>query len=321
MRGGRHIAGVLFALLSMQATAGDAAPASNSTSIYAGGEWGDTASRRFDAGAVFRYHAATVFSAAVSRGEADLSIGRAVSTYASARVTHDFGTFGMGAGVRRGEVENASSTLGWYASGFYDYRELRIVAEVETRDSELAHASFTEDFGPGLGVVSGTSACDVASLGYSVQFTLGRPRWSLYATARGYDYADFDCELISADLPVEGPPGRGHGRGRALGRRLAEGALQRVSGYASRLMPRESTLLESSASLGAMMPFTERWYGGLELYHDVEKLGSTDYATALAFAGLRLDGGVWNAEVSLGYTAVDVIEDTTFIGLRLTAEL
>ena len=94
-----------------------------------------------------------------------------------------------------------------------------------------------------------------------------------------------------------------------------------MSGFASRLMPRESTLLESSASLGAMMPFTERWYGGLELYHDVEKLGSTDFATALAFAGMRLNGGVWNTEFSLGYTAVDVIEDTTFVGLRVTAEL
>jgi hypothetical protein len=183
----------------------------------------------------------------------------------------------------------------------------------------LARTSFTEDFGPGVGVVSGTSGCDVASVGYSAQFTLGRPRWSLYATVRGYDYADYECELVSAGLENAGNPGRG--RGRALGRRLATGALQRVSGYASRLIPRESTLLESSASLGAMMPFTERWYGGLEMYHDVEKLGSTDFSTALAFAGLRLNGGMWSTEVSLGYTAVDVIEDTTFIGLRVTAEL
>ena len=36
---------------------------------------------------------------------------------------------------------------------------------------------------------------------------------------------------------------------------------------------------------------------------------------------MRLNGGVWNTEVSLGYTAVDVIEDTTFIGLRVTADL
>ncbi len=321
MFGGRQFGAVFFVLVSVSATAADPAPPNNTASIYAGGEWGDTESQRIDAGAVFRYHAATIFSASVSRGEAELLESQAVSTYATARVTHDFGSFGLGAGVRQGEVENVSSTLGWFASAFYDYREVRIVAEIESRDSELARTSFTEDFGPGVGVVSGTSACDVASIGYSAQFTLGRPRWSLYAAARGYDYADYECSLVSADLPESGLPERSRGRGRALGRQLAAGALQRVSGFASRLMPRESTLLESSASLGAMMPFTARWYGGLELYHDVQKLGSTDFATALAFAGMRLNGGVWNTEVSLGYTAVDVIEDTTFIGLRVTAEL
>jgi len=321
MFGGPQFGAVFFVLVSASATAADPSLQTNASSIYAGGEWGNTESQRFDAGAVFRYHTATIFSASVSRGEADLLESKAVSTYATAKVTHDFGSFGLGAGVRHGKVENVSSTLGWFASAFYDYREFRIVAEIETRDSELARTSFTEDFGPGVGVVSGTSGCDVASIGYSAQFTLGRPRWSLYASARGYDYADYECSLVSADLPEGGLPAQSRGRGRALGRQLAAGALQRVSGFASRLMPRESTLLESSASLGAMMPFTERWYGGLELYHDVEKLGSIDFATALAFAGMRLHGGVWSTEFSLGYTAVDVIEDTTFFGLRVTAEL
>jgi hypothetical protein len=195
---------------------------------------------------------------------------------------------------------------------------MRIVAEIETRNSDLAETSFTEDFGPGIGMVSGVSGCEVASIGYMAQFTLGRPRWSLYASARGFDYDDYVCELVSAQLTNPGPAGRG--RGRALGRRLAAGALQRVSGYASRLMPREATLLESSLSLGAMMPFTERWYGGLEMYHDVEKLSGGDFATAMAFAGMHFDE-VWSTEISLGYTAVDVIDDTTFVGLRVTAEL
>lgn len=314
-----HIGGVFFFFASTNALAADPAPPVNAASIYAGGEWGDTDSQRLDAGAVFRYRTATVFSVSMSRGEAALLEGQAVSTYATARVTHDFGSFGLGAGVRHGEVENISDTLGWFASAFYDYRDIRIVAEIESRDSELANYSFTEDFGPGLGVVSGVSGCDVASIGYTAQFTLGRPRWSLYASARGYDYDDYECDLVSAQLDDSGPPGRG--RGRALGRRLAAGALQRVSGFASRLMPRESTLLESSASLGAMMPFSDRWYGGLELYHDVEKVGGSDFATALAFAGLRLRDGTWNIEVSLGHTAVDVIDDTTFVGLRVTAEL
>jgi len=134
----RQIGGVLVALVTTNAIAAEDAPPTNNASIYAGGEWGDTESQRLDAGAVFRYHTATIFSAAVSRGEADLTVGRASSTYATARVTHDFGSFGLGAGVRHGEVENVSSTLGWFASGFYDYREMRIVAEIESRDSELA---------------------------------------------------------------------------------------------------------------------------------------------------------------------------------------
>ena len=318
MFGRAHIGGTILAFMAANAIAADPAAPTHSATIYAGGEWGDTDSQRIDAGAVFRYRTATVFSASVSRGEAALLEGQAISTYATARVTHDFGSFGVGAGVRHGEVENVSDTLGWFASAFYDYRDIRFVAEIESRDSELAHTPFTEDFGPGVGIVSGISACEVSSVGYSVQMTLGRPRWSLYAAARGYDYDDYDCELVSAQLDDGGPAGRG--RGRALGRRLAAGALERVSGFASRLMPRESTLLESSVSLGALMPFTESWYGGLELYHDVEKLAGADFATSLVFAGMRLTD-VWKTEISLGYTAVDLIEDTTFVGLRVTAEL
>ena len=310
--------GVLLTIALSDSIAAVPESARNTASIYAGGEWGDTDSQRLDAGAVFRYRTRTVFSAALSRGEAALLEGQAVSTYAMAKVTHDFGDFGLGAGVRQGEVEEVSETKGWFASAFYDYRDIRLVAEIEWRNSDLAQTPFTEDFGPGVGVVSGVSACDVASVGYSAQFTLGRPRWSLYASARGYDYDDYECGLISAQLPATAPPGRG--RGRALGRRLAGNALQRVSAYASRLMPRESTLLESSLSLGAMMPLTEQWYGGLEMYHDVQKLSGADYATALAFAGMHLTG-VWSAEISVGYTAVDLIEDTTFAGLRVTAEL
>ena len=60
-------------LVAANATAADPAPPTNTASIYAGGEWGNTESQRLDAGAVFRYHTATIFSASVSRGEADLA--------------------------------------------------------------------------------------------------------------------------------------------------------------------------------------------------------------------------------------------------------
>jgi len=71
----RQIGGVLVALVSTNAIAAEGAPPRNTASIYAGGEWGNTDSQRLDAGAVFRYHTATVFSAAVARGEAELTVG------------------------------------------------------------------------------------------------------------------------------------------------------------------------------------------------------------------------------------------------------
>jgi hypothetical protein len=294
------------------------APPSGDSSVYAGVEWGNTDSHRLDAGAVFRFRETTDISAAVARADAQLAQGEAVSKFATARVVHDFGKLGVGLGVRHGEIEGVSKTLGWFAGAFYDQRDIRVSAELETRDTRLASSPFTEDFGAGVGIVSGVSRCEVASLGYIAQVTWTRPRWSVYASGRAYDYEDYDCELLSSTLGTAVKPGRG--RGRAVGRQLAAGSLQSASGLASRLSPRESTLLESSLSAGAMMPIDERWYGGIELYHDVEKIGENDYSTALVFAGLRLTP-MWNAEFSLGHTSADEIDETTFIGVRFTADL
>jgi hypothetical protein len=315
----RH--GLTTALLLFTSTismAQTAAPPASKSTVYAGVEWGNTDTHRLDAGATYRFRGVTDFSAAVARADAELPAGQAVSTLATARVVHDFGDFGLGLGVRHGEIDDVSTTLGWFATAFYDHRQVRISAEVEARDSRLASSGFTEDFGPGVGVVSGVSRCEVASTGYLAQVTWTRPRWSLFASGRAYDYADYDCELLSSTVGNAVQPGRG--RGRALGRQLASGALQSVSGFASRLFPRESTLLESSLSIGAMTPIDERWYGGLELYRDVEKVGDNEFSTALVFAGVRLDD-TWNTEFSLGHTSADAIEDTTFIGVRVTADL
>jgi hypothetical protein len=292
-----------------------AAPA-NTTSVYAGLEWGNTDSRRVDVGAAFRYRGATEISGFLARGNASLPEGEAVSTFATGKVTHDFGRFGAELGVRHSEVEDVSTTRGEFAGVFADIRELRISAEYELRDSDLARSAFTEDFGPGIGLVSGTSRCSVSSNSLQVRVTLDRPRWSMYAAARSYDYADFECELSDVSAGAGLPPGRS----RAIARRLAERALQPVSGFASRLMPREATLLASSVSAGVTMPLSERWYGGVEMYHDVEKLSDTASDTALAFAGLHLRG-IWNTEASVGYTDADGIEDTAFVGLRVTATL
>jgi hypothetical protein len=315
---GRLIAAALIVWVPSLSLAEAPAQDTSVSTLYAGAEWGNTDSHRLDAGAVFRFGGTNEVSAAMARADAELPSGEAVSRFATARATHDFGKLGVGLGVRHGEIEGVSKTLGWFASAFYDNRQIRVSAELETRDSELASSEFTEDFGPGVGVVSGVSRCEVASIGYLAQITWTRPRWSLSASGRAYDYADYDCELLSSTQGTTVRPGRG--RGRALGRQLAAGALQDVSGFASRLFPRESTLLESSLSVGAMMPIDDRWYGGLELYHDVEKIGDNDYSTALAFAGIRLTE-TWTTEISLGHTSADEIEDTTFVGVRVTADL
>jgi hypothetical protein len=320
----RHrLISALFLFASAMSMAQTAAPPENKSTVYAGVEWGNTDTHRVDAGAVYRFRGVTDFSVAVARADAELPGGQAVSTLATARAVHDFGDIGVGLGMRHGEIDDVSTTLGWFATAFYDYSrarigQVRIGAEVEVRDSRLASSEFTEDFGPGVGIVSGVSRCEVASTGYLAQITWTRPRWTFTASGRGYDYADYDCEMLSSTVVNVVQPGRG--RGRALGRQLAAGALQGVSGFASRLFPRESTLLESSVSVGAMLPIDERWYGGIELYRDVEKIDDNAYSTALAFAGVRLDA-TWNTEFSLGHTSADAIEDTTFVGIRFTADL
>ena len=208
------------------------------------------------------YHAATIFSASVSRGEAALLEGEAVSTYATARVTHDFGSLASGRACA-----TVKSRMYRARSAGSRARSTTIARSASSRKSNRAIPSLRTRHSPKTLVrVSASSTaparCDVASLGYSAQFTLGRPRWSLYAAARGYDYAGLRMRTGERRSAGTRATRSWSWPWRALGRRLAAGALQRVSGFASRLMPRESTLLESSVSLGAMMPFDERWYGG-----------------------------------------------------------
>ena len=111
---------------------------------------------------------------------------------------------------------------------------------------------------------------------------MNRPTWLGFIAYKAYDYQDFDCALTLDDAGGGGPPP--HARGRALGRRLGEIALQPVSGFASRLVPREAMLLDWSASLGVTLPIAGRWIGGAELYHDQERGDGGAFDTALVFA-------------------------------------
>jgi hypothetical protein len=79
-------------------------------------------------------------------------------------------------------------------------------------------------------------------------------------------------------------------------------------------------LLESSAEIGFKMPVSQNWIGGVELFRDVEKLDGSEYLTGIVSAATRL-GDTWTLELSLGYSAADVIDDSAFAGVRVTAAL
>jgi hypothetical protein len=295
-------------------------PASTHVTVFAGFEIGDNDSRRIDAGALVQFMQAWSANAAVTRSNFELPGVSATSTSASAKVARTIGAVSVGAGVRRGEIENVSRSRAWFATAAFDHRELRFGLDIEARDTRLDPAAFTEDLGAGIGIVSGISRCRVDGIGYQGRVDLDRPTWSLYGSLRVYDYDDYDCIL---DITAGGPPGNEpppRARGRALGRRLAAASIDQVIGATSRLVPRESALLDSSAALGLTLPVGGQWIGGLELYRDVERLDGSDYLTAAAFAGRRLNS-TWRAEFTLGYSTADLIDDTAFAGVRVTAAL
>jgi hypothetical protein len=302
------------------AFAADETPATRTT-VYAGVEIGNTDSRRFDAGASVRLRDAWGASVALARANVELPDSRTQSTLFSTRISYDFGKFGVGLGFRHGEIEEASRSRGWFASGSYEHRELRFGLEVESRQSTFEPAAFTEELGGAIGLVSGTSHCAVDGLGYQARVDWDRPTWSAYGSLRVFDYDDYDCALDITGPgapPANGPPP--HARGRALGRRLAAAGIGQIGGATSRLVPRETALLESSAALGLTLPISGQWIGGGDIYRDVERLDGSDYLTGLVFAGTRL-GDTWAVELSLGYSTADLIDDTAFAGVRFTASL
>jgi hypothetical protein len=310
----------LVAGLARAACAADEPPPA-SAAVYAGVEISDTDSRRLDLGGSARFAGTWNASAALARADVELPDTNTQSTQAAAKLSYDFGKFGVGAGFRHGEIDGVSVSRGWLATASSEYREWRFGAEIEARETRLEPAAFTEDLGTGIGVVSGTSRCTVNGVGYQGRVELDRPAWTAYVAARVYDYGDYDCALeITAG---GGPPGHGppaHARGRALGRRLAAASLDSALGAASRLVPRESALLESSLSLGFTTPVTARWIGGVELYRDVEKIDGSEYLTGLLFADTHLDA-TWTLELSAGYSTADRIDDSAFAGVRVTAAL
>ena len=284
-------------------------------SVYGGVEIGNTETRRLLAGVMLQWNAWEV-DAQLARADFQLPDIEARSTAASAGLKHDFGQWYAGGGARRSELENVSTTSGWYADLAYRFDTVRLSLEWEARRTRLEPTPFTEVLGGELGVRTGTSRCEVGSRGYQARADLDRPSWLGFVSLRTFDYRDFSCSLALAGSG-NGPPT--HARGRALGRRLGEQSLQVVNGFASRLIPREALLLDSSLALGVTLPVDEHWIGGAEIYRDIEETGSR-YDTALLFASRPLDD-TWTVELSFGFSDAEDVRDTAFAGIRMSADL
>ncbi len=295
----------------------DESARSSPGSIYLGLEAGDSDTHRVDAGGQWRFNEKWSAAAQLSRGRSKGEFTDYDSTFVAARASHDFGPLGLGLGFRRGEIDGVSENSGVFITVSGDLRSIRLTAEMEARETDLAPTPFTDDLGPGFGVRSGVSRCDVDGRGYQLRADLDQPGWAGFASWRYIDYDDFDCELTLDSAPGNGPPA--HARGRALGRRLGALPLEPVSGLAARRPPPDVVLLESSITLGMIRPVGRQWLGGAELSRDTELIADGDYVTALVFAN-RPVSPRWTMELTVGYTHAD-FDDTAFAGVRMTAQL
>jgi hypothetical protein len=317
MMRGPASAGVCTCLLSGLATIACGAETKSArprTSLYAGLEIGESDSRRLEAGAAMYPNDRWSASVAFARSEFDFPGIDSVSSVASGKVSYDFGDYGLGGGVRRAEIDGVSATRGWRLTGFLERDQWRFSGEVEARDTDLATAEFSDVELPDLGTISGIASCGVRSLGYVAQASLTRKRWSAFASLRMFEYDDFKCALF-----IDGEEGDRDQPGGRDAERLAENTLDVVTRFSPGLIPREATLLESSLALGGSMSIDQDWLGGAEIYRDVERTRGDVFLTALAYANRRMTEAL-TVEFWVGLAKAS-IEDSAFVGVRLTAEL
>jgi len=101
---------------------------------------------------------------------------------------------------------------------------------------------------------------------------------------------------------------------------LASNVLTGFRGYSSTRAPREGTLLESNMMVGASFALGARSTLGFELYQDSEQFAQSDASTALAYLAFRLTPSV-GVDFTAGLTESDLLENTAFAGVRLSASL
>ena len=334
----RSAASVVALCAAIAAVLAVASPAlaepSAGTTFYAGAEFDDQDSQRFDAGLSFLSAGGTGVDVAGSWTDTDWTGGGLSSSYLYGLLTHDFGRFGLGAGARHMRDEDLSETLGLLGAAFVDFESARLLAMLETRDTDFDEAPFTatgEDIGmPDITSVSGTSKCSVDSLGYGLALDATMERWSFYASAMAYDYDSQACavEITSVDGGSTGGGGGGMGGGGEgkygvkgpMAERMVVGAAAPLAGYTSTLVPREAALLESSIMMGAGFELGSRGTVGLEFYHEVEEFAPVETDTLLGYWTFDL-GQSYALEFSVGISDTDGYDQATFVGLRFYASM
>jgi hypothetical protein len=299
-------------------------------SVYSGAEVDDDDGTRFDLGASISTRHGTLYSLAASRAEVDSQAESLVSTSAVLGVDHDFGRFGVNAEVRPMRQDDVSESLSWLAGAYADFDLLRLGATFEWRDVEFDQTTFTAS-GAELGLsgitsATGTADCSVKSAGYGLSGRLDRPRWSVYASATGYDYSGYDCAsnltaltIGSTVVPVA-PGSRApiDARRQGLFRRMAARLTRRFDGATASRIPRETALLESTLMVGAELATGTRTTFGAEIYHDSDEFAPDATQTFLGYLDYRATEVV-SITVTLGSSNSDSLGRFNFIGLRASA--
>jgi len=336
LTGARSATSVATLCAAVAAVLGVASPAlaenGAGTTFYAGAEFDDQDSQRFDAGLSFLSGGGTGVDVAGSWTDTDWTGGGLSSSYLYGLLTHDFGRFGLGAGARHMRDEDFSETLGFLGAAFVDFESARLRAMLEARDTDFDEAPFTAtgaDVGlPEITSVSGTSKCSVDSLGYGLALDATMKRWSFYASAMAYDYDSQSCavEITSIDGGSTGGGGGGMGGGGGgmygvqgpVAQRMVVGAAAPLAGYTSTLVPREAALLESSIMMGARFELGPRGTVGLEFYHEAEEFAPVETDTLLGYWTLDFSES-FALELSAGVSDTDGYDQAAFVGLRLYA--
>lgn len=294
--------------------------------FFAGVDADNQDSRRFSLGLALNSSGGTSIDLLAARSETDSDSLDLSSTYAFGQLGHDFGVFGIAAGVRHMRDEGLHKTLGWLGSAFVDFSDSRLMASVESRNTDFDDVNFTtsgEELGlEGVTSATGTAGCSVGSLGYGLRLDVVRHKWSVYTSANLFEYSSHQCNTtVTGTTSGTGPgpivPGPIQVRRPPIVSQFVSNVGGGFAGYSATLMPREGALLESSLMGGASFALGDRSTLGFELYRDSEEFAQAETNTALAFVVYRASRKV-GLTLNVGATDSDVWDSSVFAGVRIS---